>query len=135
MNRYFDEMVLSASPMELIRLLYQNAITSTQAAREHLKAGRISERSHSINNAYLILAELIASLQSDVAPELTARLVALYGYMQSACSMRISCRKTRLSARCSIFSRRFRNHGEQFPIQTTPQRNPGRQPIPKTASP
>ena len=83
MNRYFDEMVLSASPMELIRLLYQKAIASIQTAREHLKAGRISERSLSINNAYLILAELTVSLRLDAAPELTARLAALYGYIQS----------------------------------------------------
>ncbi len=83
MSRYFDEMVLSASPIELIRLLYQKAIASTQAAREHLRAGRIAERSHSINTSYLVLAELTGSLQSETAPELTARLSALYAYMQS----------------------------------------------------
>jgi len=82
MSRYFDEMVLSASPIELIRLLYQRAIASTQAAREHLKAGRLAERSHSINTAYLVLAELTGSLHSETAPELTARLAGLYAYMQ-----------------------------------------------------
>ena len=70
--------------MELIRLLYaQKAIASTQAAREHLNAGRIAERAQSINNAYLVLAELTASLQCEAAPELTARLSALYAYMQN----------------------------------------------------
>jgi flagellar protein FliS len=83
MNRYFDEMVLCASPVELVRLLYQKAIASAQAAREHLNAGRIAERAQSINNAYLVLAELTASLQSEAAPELTARLSALYAYMQN----------------------------------------------------
>jgi flagellar protein FliS len=83
MNRYFDEMVLSASPMGLIRLLYQKAIASTEAAREHLKAGRIAARSQAINQAYVILAELTVTLRPESAPELGGRLSALYSYMQA----------------------------------------------------
>ncbi|HKD09639.1 MAG TPA: flagellar export chaperone FliS [Bryobacteraceae bacterium] len=83
MNRYFDEMVLSASPMELIRLLYQKAIASIEAARQHLNSGRIDKRSQAINNAYLVVTELTASLRPDSAPELSERLAALYAYMQT----------------------------------------------------
>jgi flagellar protein FliS len=82
MNQYFEQMVLSASPVELIRLLYQKAIASTRNAREHLRCGRIPERCSAINNAYLVLGELTRSLKEEAAPELAKRLGALYVYMQ-----------------------------------------------------
>ena len=82
MNQYFEQMVLSASPVELIRLLYQKAIASTRNAREHLKHGRIAERCSAINNAYMVIAELAAALRSDEAPELAGRLGGLYVYIQ-----------------------------------------------------
>jgi flagellar protein FliS len=82
MNRYFQQMILSASPVELIRLLYQRAIASVRDAREHLKNGMITERSASINNAYEVVMELLTSLRPDEAPELAARLSGLYCYIQ-----------------------------------------------------
>jgi flagellar secretion chaperone FliS len=82
MNQYFEQMVLSASPVELIRLLYQKAISSTRNAREHLRCRRIAERCSAINNAYLVLGELTASLRDEESPELAKRLRALYIYMQ-----------------------------------------------------
>jgi flagellar secretion chaperone FliS len=82
MNTYFEQMILSASPIELIRILYQRAASSVRDAREHLGGGRIIERALSINNAYDVLNELIASLRPAEAPELAARLRALYCYMQ-----------------------------------------------------
>ena len=82
MNTYFEQMILSASPIELIRILYQRAASSVRDAREHLSSGRIAERAGSINNAYDVLTELIASLRPAEAPELAAKLRALYCYMQ-----------------------------------------------------
>jgi flagellar protein FliS len=75
-------MILSASPVELIRLLYQRAIACVADAREHLKAGRIRERAQAINRAYAILSELLTSLDADRAPDLAANLRGLYCYMQ-----------------------------------------------------
>lgn len=83
MNPYFEQMVLSASPVELVRLLYQRAIGAVREAREHLSAGRIEQRCNSINIAYAVLTELTSSLKAEDAPELTANLNALYGYMQT----------------------------------------------------
>jgi flagellar protein FliS len=82
MNPYFEQVILSASPVELVRLMYQNAIASVADARDHLKAGRIRERGQAINKAYAILAELLISLDSEKAPELAANLKRLYCYMQ-----------------------------------------------------
>jgi flagellin-specific chaperone FliS len=39
MNTYFEQMVLSASPLELIRILYRQADSAVRKAREHLKEG------------------------------------------------------------------------------------------------
>ncbi len=54
MNPYFEQMILSASPIELIRLMYQKAIACVTDARDHLKAGRIRERGQAISRAYAI---------------------------------------------------------------------------------
>src|ERR1700731_969295 len=82
MNTYFEQKILSASPVELIRILYQRAVSSVRDAREHLRGGRIRERSGSINNAYEVLAELMAALRPTEAPELAGKLRALYCYIQ-----------------------------------------------------
>ena len=83
MNPYFEQMVLSASPVELVRLLYQRAIGAVRDAREHLRQGRIQERCNSVNIAYAVLTELASSLRAEDAPELSANLNALYSYMQA----------------------------------------------------
>jgi len=82
MNQYFEQMILTASPVELIRLLYQQAIASVRDARQHLEHRRIMERGTSINQAYLILVELSGSLRMEEAPLLAGRLQSLYSYIQ-----------------------------------------------------
>jgi flagellar protein FliS len=82
MNPYFEQMILSASPIELVRLLYQQAIASVADAREHLREGRIRERGEAIRKAYAILAELTVALNPEYAPELSQNLRKLYCYMQ-----------------------------------------------------
>jgi flagellar protein FliS len=82
MNPYFEQKILSADPIELVRLLYQRAIGSVREAREHLRGGRIAERSKAITRAYEALRELLGSLRPEAAPELAGRLRELYCYMQ-----------------------------------------------------
>ena len=82
MNPYFEQQILTAEPMELVRLVYQRAISSVREAREHLRGGRIAERSRSISSAYEALHELLGSLRPEAAPELAGRLGELYCYMQ-----------------------------------------------------
>ena len=79
---YFDQYVLSADPIELVRMLYKKAIALVQEARRHLAMGDILARSASINRAYDILLELIAALHDNVAPGLCQQLRDLYFYMQ-----------------------------------------------------
>lgn len=82
MNPYFENVILSASPVELVRLMYQQAIASVTDAREHLREGRIRERAQAIKKAHAILGELLVSLRMDHAPELAQNLRMLYCYMQ-----------------------------------------------------
>jgi flagellar protein FliS len=82
MNRYLEEKILTAEPVELVRLLYQTAIASVREARAHLRAGRIAERARSNASAYAAIAELNGSLNLLAAPELAGRLRGLYNYME-----------------------------------------------------
>ena len=82
MNPYFEQRILGAGPIELVRFIYQRAISCVREAREHLEARRISARSASITRAYMALSELMGTLELEVAPELAGRLQDLYLYMQ-----------------------------------------------------
>ena len=82
MNPYYEQKIVSSDPIELVRLVYQRAISSVGEAREHLRCKRIAERSVAIMRAYAAIHQLLAALQPDVAPELCARLQGLYLYIQ-----------------------------------------------------
>ena len=77
-----DSKVLSATPLELVNLLYQAAIEAVQTARQHLTRGEIVERGRSVGRAIEFLTELSASLDHDKGGELSTRLAALYDYLQ-----------------------------------------------------
>jgi len=81
-REYITQRVLSASPMELIRLLYESALQSIDVALRALYSGDILERGRSINRAIEVLSELRVSLRHDVHPEYCATLTGLYNYMQ-----------------------------------------------------
>lgn len=81
-DAYLESRIESANPIELVRLLYQGAMTAVRDARKHLAAGQIAARSRAISRAYAIVAELTASLDHRAGGELSLRLATLYGYMQ-----------------------------------------------------
>ena len=76
-----DLEVLTASPIELVVLLYQGAIVAIDAAKRSLGERDIKERSRQITKACSLLWELTSSLNPAVAPELSGQLSELYGYM------------------------------------------------------
>ncbi len=76
-----DLEVLSASPMELVLLLYRGALDGVDSAKRNLAVGDIKGRSKSISKACAILAELVNSLDHSCAPELSAQLALIYEYM------------------------------------------------------
>ena len=80
-DAYLESRVLSADPMELVRLLYQACIQAVRDARHHLAGGEIGERSRAINKACEILMELNGALDRTQGGEIAQRLAALYDYM------------------------------------------------------
>lgn len=75
--------ILSATPLELVVILYDEAIKAVRAARGHLAAGNIRARSHSVSRAVSILIELARSLDFEAGGELSRRLAGLYTFLQT----------------------------------------------------
>lgn len=80
-NAYLESRVLSAGPIELVRLMYQAAIAEVRGARTHLQSGDIRGRSKAVAKACAILTELTVSLDRKLGGEYAERLADLYGYM------------------------------------------------------
>lgn len=79
---YFESSVLSAEPVELVRMLYRGAVEAVEKAREHLREGDIAARSAQITRAAAIIAHLTFSVDRNADPALGGNLVELYDYMQ-----------------------------------------------------
>ena len=80
-DRYLETEVMSADPVKLIGMLYRAAIESTGAARRHLQAGEIRERSRQIMKTWEIVAELSRSLDRSQG-EISRSGGSLYAYLQ-----------------------------------------------------
>lgn len=77
-----ESSVHSADPHKLILLLYQGALLSLSAARNHMMRKEIAEKGKSISQAISIINEgLNASLNKEVGGEVAKNLAALYDYM------------------------------------------------------
>jgi flagellar protein FliS len=70
------------NPLQLTVMLYRAAIDSIAAARRHVRAGEIKERSRRINKALEIISELTQSLNHEDGGEISRNLAGLYAYMQ-----------------------------------------------------
>lgn len=80
-DAYLEHRILSADPLELVRLLYQAAIGAVREARRALSAGEIAARSRAISRACGIVLELNAALDHARGGDISGRLAALYDYM------------------------------------------------------
>lgn len=81
-REYLTNRVLGASPMELIRILYEAAVGSVRQAQGYLRSGEIMERGRAITKACDIISELEGSVNPNEAKEYSERLAALYGYIR-----------------------------------------------------
>lgn len=80
-DAYLESRVLSADPIELVKMLYQGCMQAVREARLHLAEGRIAERSREITKACQIVIELAVSLDHERGGEISRRLALLYDYM------------------------------------------------------
>ena len=83
-NQYLESRVLSASPIELVRLTYRGALDATGTARQHFATGDIPARTRALNQATALVTELVTSLRCppDAAGQsLEQNLRRLYDYV------------------------------------------------------
>ena len=80
-QRYFDDEVLAASPLQLIELLYGATLDSINAARGHVREQNIPARTRAINKALGLVAELMHCLNHDAGGTVSRNLADLYGYV------------------------------------------------------
>ena len=81
-DTYLESRVLSASPLELICILYQCALDSVRDARRHLAAGDIVARSSAVCRAVGAISELDASLNHAEGGAISRNLGELYRYLR-----------------------------------------------------
>jgi flagellar protein FliS len=81
-DAYLESRVLTADPLELVRILYRLAMDRIRDARQYLEAGDVVARSKAISTASEALGELACSLDHQAGGELSRRLAQLYEYMQ-----------------------------------------------------
>jgi len=81
-GKYLETEVFSADPLKLVSMLYRGAIDATGAARRHLKAGEVRERSRQIMRTLAIVRELSRSLDPHYE-QISRPLRELYTYMQA----------------------------------------------------
>jgi flagellar protein FliS len=82
-HEYITQRVQTASPLELIRILYEAALQSVDEALRALQSGDILGRGRAVTKTIQILSELQIALRYDVQKEYCSTLAGLYGYMQS----------------------------------------------------
>ena len=81
-DTYLEATVLSADPVELVRILYRTAMDSVHDARGYLAAGDIAARVRAVNKAWAAIRELSFCLNHEAAPVLASQLTELYDFMQ-----------------------------------------------------
>jgi flagellar protein FliS len=81
-HRYKEVAVKTASPLQLIVMLYDAAICSAQEARQHIDRKDIAGRSRSINKCITIITELQSCLNLKAGGEIASSLDRLYDYMK-----------------------------------------------------
>jgi len=81
-SAYIEGRILSATPLELVNLLYEQAILCVDTARDCLQRGDHSGRGVATMKAVAIVTELDSSLNHDVGGEVSQNLARLYQYMR-----------------------------------------------------
>lgn len=80
-NQYLANAVNSASPEQLMLMLYDGAIRFISLGIQAIENGLIDKRAYYINKTSAIVSEFAATLNHDMNPQLAEDLDALYAYM------------------------------------------------------
>lgn len=82
-HRYREVAIKTASPLQLVVMLYDAAMCSIQEAREQMERKDIAGRSRSVNKCIAIISELQACLDLKAGGEIAGSLNRLYDYMKA----------------------------------------------------
>lgn len=80
-SQYLATQVNSATPEQLLVMLYSGAIRFLSEAEEAMEKGRVTQQGMLISRVINIINELCATLDHEVGGEIAANLEALYDYM------------------------------------------------------
>tara|TARA_Y100001934_G_scaffold282860_1_gene398883 strand:- start:1264 stop:1671 length:408 start_codon:yes stop_codon:yes gene_type:complete len=80
-NPYAQAKIGSASPEQLLIMLYDAAIKDVRVAVEAIEAGDRGAKAKALDHGVKVLTELINSLRPDKAPEIADNLRRLYDFM------------------------------------------------------
>ena len=83
LRRYQEIEIRTATPIQLVLLLYDAAIANLQRAQEHIAAHDIASRTRCINKATSILTELQSGLEFEASEGIARSLDRLYRYMKN----------------------------------------------------
>lgn len=92
MKAYQHARVSTASPGQVVVLLYEGLVRFTVAARRALADAQFPEAGVAVERALDILSHLSGTLRHDVAPEMAAQLDRTYGAW-TACLLRAQWQK------------------------------------------
>ncbi len=81
-NNYLANQVNTASPEQLMLMLYDGAVRFAAMAIKAIEDNTQDKRSYYINKTYAILSEFAATLDHNQDADLADNLDALYNYMQ-----------------------------------------------------
>ena len=81
-ERYLENQIFGAEPVELVQMLYAAAIDALRQAGQGMADGRIAERATAISKAMQIIIELQSSLDMEHGGEIAQGLAQLYIYIQ-----------------------------------------------------
>lgn len=83
LDTYRKNAVESASPLQLVVMLYDGALRFMDAGRRAMVAGNRWEKNQNLQRAQRILAELMSTLDMDGGAEVAQNLFALYSFCYS----------------------------------------------------
>jgi flagellar protein FliS len=78
---YIENSVLTATPLQLVSMLYRCAIEALSDARRCLASGDVASRVAPVNRAFDAVSELSVSLDVERGGEVGKNLAELYGYI------------------------------------------------------
>ena len=80
-TRYRETEVLTATPGQLVVLLYDHLLTSLRRARSAMEAREYEAQSEQLERSRNVLTELLVTLDQERGGEVAANLGALYSFL------------------------------------------------------